>query len=252
MKSIKLSAALIMLCFTAFGQSISYPKIHSMEDGSTTITAVETTPKHTVVSFRYKSPFKGAWVQLNKSIYLQDAGGEQRYNFLRSEGIVLRPERQYAKADGEEVNFKVYFEKLKAGTKKINVIERARSAAEQTRGNVTFMNYFGVDLTESRSPESTILSVREDAMPSRSVSSAQFAHRITPQVDIATLVAAGQHNAQSLSAQLKVLDNQETINQFAKVSKSYYDALLQSGFSSDAAIKIITSSNFLSGGQSQR
>lgn len=244
MNSIKLSAALLMLSFTAFGQSISMPKIHSMEDVHTIITAVDTDSQYTIVSFKHISPAKGAWVQLNKSMYLQDAGSEDRYQYIRSEGIPLRLERLYTKKDNEIVDFKVYFEKLKPGTKKINVIERARSAAEQTRSNVSFMNYFGVDLTQSRPANSPVLSVSEDVVPP--------SHRNRDVAVLSTgehlFIPGGIEPERAFSDQLKVYANPEVLTKVAKVTKNYYDALLKAGFSTDAALKIVTAQQLFSAG----
>lgn len=44
-----------------------------------------------------------------------------------------------------------------------------------------------------------------------------------------------------LTAQLNTYSKPEIINQIAKITKDYYDALIKAGFQSDAALKIVIS-----------
>jgi hypothetical protein len=125
-----LKSLLVLLTLSpclSFCQSINSPYVGSSDDSTTTITKIEVNKLNTVVTFSHTSSAKGNWVQLNKSIYLQDANGEERYAYIKSEGIVLRPLKHEAATDNEKIEFKVFFEKLKPGTKAINVIERALS-----------------------------------------------------------------------------------------------------------------------------
>ncbi|WEK20905.1 MAG: hypothetical protein P0Y49_07115 [Candidatus Pedobacter colombiensis] len=248
MRSKQILLAFLLLPVTLFGQSIKFPLVSSSEDPTTMITEVETNSQYTIVSFKHICTVKGSWVQLNKSMYLQDANGEERYNYRRSEGIPLRPDRFVATKDNQEVNFKVYFEKLKPGTQEINVIERARSQAELNNG-VNFLNYFRVNLNQSQLE-----------LGDRAVSKVEVVVAPPPPLrsDFVTSVANGETANLGpvlkdmymgmFTAQLNVYSNPAVIDQLAKNMKSYYDALIKVGFSSDAALKIITSKQLISAG----
>lgn len=247
MRSKQILLAFLLLPVTLFGQSIKFPFVSSSEDPTTTITEIETTIQNTIVSFKHVCREKGGWVQLNKSMYLQDASGEERYNYIRSEGIPLRPDRFVATKDNQEVNFKVYFEKLKPGTKEINVIERARSRAE-LYGGVNFLNYFRVNLNKSRPEFGDSTSIVEVIVtPPPPVSNENATSAVNGE---ATNFGPALKNMYMgmFTAQLNVYGNPAIIDQLAKNMKSYYDALIKVGFSSDAALKIITSKPLISAG----
>jgi hypothetical protein len=240
MKSIKILSALIMLSATALGQTIKYPQVNSSEDAKTVITQIETNSKNTIVSFRYTGYGNGDWVQLNKSMYLQDANGEDRYNYVRSEGIPLRPEKLVITTPKQEVNFKVYFEKLKPGTKNINVIERARSLAELNNG-VSFLNYFNVNLTKSQpNQDGAISAVQVILAPPPPVDQAiEIAPTIPDMNNIGSMV----NNMYSgmLTAQLNTYSKPEVLSQIAKITRDFYEALIKAGFAPDSALRIVIS-----------
>ena len=230
----------------AFCQSITNPMVGYSEDYSTKIIKIEVTKTNTVITFKHTSQGKGSWVQLNKSIYLQDSQGEDRYNYVKSEGIPLRPEKLVAGSDTQAVEFKVYFEKLKAGSQEINVIERARSLADQQSG-ATFFNYYNVSLTKSApagsvrtaitnvtlsppSPGDMNMQARGDT--SATANMGLFYGGLAPMM--ATMYS------KMLDMQLQLYSKPETIEKLARINKNYYDALIKAGFSEDAALKIIT------------
>lgn len=248
MRSKQMLLAFLLLPVTLFGQSIKLPFVSSSEDPTTIITEIETNSKYTVVSFKHVCSGKGSWVQLNKSMYLQDAKGEERYNYIRSEGIPLRPERFVATKDDQEVNFKVYFEKLKPGTQEINVIERARSQAE-LNGGINFLNYFKVSLNQSQPElgETNVSKVDVTVTPPPPLRSA-FANPFGNGENQNFGPVLNDMYMGMLTAQLNVYSNPKVIDRLAKNMKSYYDALIKVGFSSDAALKIITSKQLISPG----
>jgi len=248
-------SALILFCFllsaAIFGQSIKSPLVSSSDDHTTIITQIETNSHNTVVSFSHICTQKDSWVQLNKSMYLQDANGEERYNYVRSEGIPLRPARFTATEDNQKVNFKVYFEKLKPGTKEINVIERARSLNE-LRDGVTFFNYYKVNLYQSG------LADGRPGFMTDKVSTFHPERKMSVQIDTSVSsdftppmgrdfgpMISGVYSSM-LNAQLRTYSNPATTDQLAKIMKNYYDALIKAGFSEDAALKIITSKQLIS------
>lgn len=257
------SLFLFMMLAPAMGycQSVTMPMVGYAEDPTTTITQLEVTKKNTIVTFKHSLNGKGAWVQLNKSMYLQDAKGEDRYNYIKSEGIPLRPARFTSDKDYQEVTFRVYFEKLKRGTKEVNVIERARSMEEQM-GGTKFFNYYNVSLTKSGPSKSEHVKVTDVVlMPpppigtngkimTDSVSTVTGNH--VPfggnNTDVASSFAPMMSSIYTsmLDAQLKMYSKPETTTKLAQVTKAYYDALIKVGFSEEAALKIITSKSLIS------
>ncbi len=148
MKPLSLLFLLLLLPAMAFCQTILSPSVGSSDDPSTIIVKIDVTKSYTAVVFKHVATAKGNWVQLNKTIYLQDANGDDRYNYLRSEGIAIKPLKDSAQMDNEETSFTVYFEKLKPGTKAINIIERAISTTDRIAG-ASYFNYYNVSLDKS-------------------------------------------------------------------------------------------------------
>lgn len=258
-----MKTSLLLLCLllsaATFGQPIMSPLVSSSDDHTTIITQIETNNHNTVISFSHICPQKGDWIQLNKTMYLQDANGEDRYNYVKSEGIPLRPERFIATEDNQQVNFKVYFEKLKPGTKEINVIERARSL-DELRDGITFLNYYKVNLFQSgpalddnrprvitdkfsmHRPEKEL---GEEIDTTYSVSS-----DFVPPIGRGDMLNFGPMMSgvytSMINAQLQVYSNPAVTDRLAKIMKNYYDALIKVGFSMDASLKIITSKQLIS------
>ena len=247
----------LLLPAATFGQSIKSPLVANTDDPSTFITQVETNSHNTVISFRHICNGKGSWVQLNKSMYLQDANGEDRYNYVKSEGIPLRPEKFTATADRQEVNFKVYFEKLKPGTKEINVIERVRSLTE-LRNGISYFNFFNVSLNKSRPLTAdgneirTVQVTMSPPPPMEMIADTLYSDSSniggttrTRVMNDMTPMMVNMYKSM-LDAQLKVCSDPAVTDRLAKIMRNYYNALIKAGFSMDAAIKIITSKELIS------
>jgi len=221
------------------------------DDPSTTIEKIEITPKYTAVYFKHTAAAKGGWLELNKSIYLQDADGEDRYNYVRSEGIKLRPLKDTATSDNQEFNFTVYFEKLKPGTKAINVIERAASIMDRMSGT-NYFNFYNVQLVETKKTHVTEVKLIPPS-PITIADSTQGTTIYPPlsglgsknyDFNMATMMTS-MYNA-ALEAQLKFYSDKARLDEMAKIEKSYYDALMKAGFTADQALKILVSKPLLS------
>ena len=227
-------------------QSITMPTVGLAEDHTTIIKKIEVTKANTVVTFMHFLRGKGAWVQLNKSMYLQDSQGENRYNYVRSEGIPLRPEKFTSDKDYQELEFKVYFEKLKPGTKEINVIERARSFTEQQRDHTSYFNFFNVNLYSSTPTDDRIIRTEVVLTPPPAVDTIDMTSSMMKgdMANLGSMISSMYSNV--LNVQIKTYSNPAIINQLAKITKNYYDALIKAGFSMDAALKIITSKQLIS------
>lgn len=242
----KLLFFFICLCPSlVYCQSITMPAIGYAENHATIIKKVEVTKTNTVVTFVNYLKGKGAWVELNKSMYLQDSHGEDKYNYVRSEGIPLRPKKFISDQDYQELEFKVYFEKLKPGIKEINVIERARSFTEQQSDNGAYFNFFNVNLYKSAPAVDQQIQtsvVLTPPSPVDTIDRAAFINK-NNMADFGSVMSSMYSNL--LDVQIKTYSNPAIIDQLAKITKSYYDALIKAGFSMDAALKIITSKQLI-------
>jgi len=249
MKPLSFLFLLLLLPVAAFCQTIVSPSVEYSDDPSTTIEKIEITPKYTAVFFKHIAAAKGGWLELNKSIYLQDADGEDRYNYLRSEGIKLRPEKDTATTDSQVFNFTVYFEKLKPGTKSVNIIERATSIMDRMSGT-NYFNFYNVQLDGTKKKHVT----QAKLLPLTSITDTAQATTIYP-----PLSSLGVQNYESsmgsmmtsvynaaLEARLKFYSDKARLDEMAKIEKNYYDALMKAGFTADQALKILTSKPFLS------
>ncbi|MEO6521445.1 MAG: hypothetical protein ABIN91_07205 [Mucilaginibacter sp.] len=249
----------ITLCpAIAYCQSVTMPQVGYAEAHNTTVTKIEVTKTNTVVSFKHTFPNPGAWVEINKGIYLQDANGEEKYNYIKSEGIPLKPNKITATKDGQEVSFKVYFQKLKSGTKAINIVERAHYIFEQPGTNFYF-NFYNVSLTKSAPAVNERVKVTDVVLmaPPRGAKneikqdtafnvSSNFTAPMPKGIMDGVGPMMGSMYSSILDAQLKVYSKPETTAKLAQVTKNYYDALIKVGFSEEAALKIITSKSLIS------
>lgn len=248
MKPLSLFFLMIVLPAISFCQSVTAPSVKYAEDNTTTITKIQVTRTNTIVTFKHILPNVGAWVELNKSIYLQDADGEQKYQYIKSEGITLFPKKTYAKQPNQELVFKVYFAKLKPGTKNINIIERARSPIEQMSSN-RFFNYYGVSLTKSgrvttQVKVSDIVLSPPPPMITDTVNAGNKFDMTSVTQNMAPMMA--QMYSGILNAQLKMYSDTTVTDKLARITKNYFDALIKVGFSADAALKIVTSKQLIS------
>jgi len=251
MKPLSLLFLLLLLPALSFCQTINSPSVEYSDDPSTTIEKVEITPKYTVIYFKHTAAAKGGWLELNKSIYLQDVDGEDRYNFIKSEGIKLRPMKDTATTDNQEFNFTVYFEKLKPGTKAINVIERATSIMNRMSGT-NYFNFYNVQLVGNRKTRVTEVKL----LPPPAIMAADTTQGTTIYPPLSGLssksydfnmgtMMTSMYNA-ALEAQLKFYSDKARLDEMAKIEKSYYDALMKAGFTADQALKILVSKPLLS------
>ena len=114
------------------------------DDPSTVITRIERSGKNTIVTFEHAQSAAG-WIALDKGIYLQNADGSDIYRFIKAEGIPLSPGKKELKGNEGKFTFKVYFERVPAAVKTINIVERA--VPRNAPGS--YFNFFGLSLSKS-------------------------------------------------------------------------------------------------------
>jgi hypothetical protein len=234
MKKIFISISiLIVVSLSAFAQSIVNPLVDQNDDPNTKITSIETNSLFTIVHFETAAEGDSAWTQVNKEIYIQTDVDKKHYGFVKAEGIPMFPAKHYLKTTKGKLPFTVFFEKIPASAKSIDIIERAGNSYN----GETFFNFYGVSLT-----------LKDDAV---SLQSSQ-------------VVFNGNSNAGNMSgimadmtpmfntlaktmmnAQIDFYKQPGKLEEVAKLNKQYYDALISSGFTADQAIKIITSEGLL-------
>lgn len=245
----KLKAMLFLLMLSpavSLCQSIDFPSVGGVENPETSITNIDVSGDNTVITFKRISAHKGEVVQLNKSIYLQDADGDERFDYIKSEGIPVRPEKLITDKDSSEIIYKVYFEKLYSSTKTINVIDRARTAP-LTPGGPLYNNFYTVSLEKSGPAIPLEVKALPPGVPTVPVVPAVSKVPVVPVVPAVSVVkdSVAAVPAAPMDPQLKFYSNPATTTQLAIITKNYYDALIKAGFSAEMAFKIATSKQFV-------
>lgn len=119
------------------------------DDKNCELKKIEVTDKYTEISCEYTYRSEGSNVTINKEMYLLNDKGDKRYAFVKAENIPVHPEKYYSKAAGEKLAFKLYFQKVDAGTPWVDIIERA--------GRPNYFNFYHVSLLKSRQPVQDVL-----------------------------------------------------------------------------------------------
>ena len=274
MKKILTALMFMITCVPLFAQRmIKNPYVKSTDDANTVIKQIEVDNKYTIISFETTATSANSWVQLNKEIYLQTDGTNAHFNYVKSENIPLAPVKEYLINPGDKYEFKVYFEKIPVTAKYLSIIERAGPSS-----GAAYMNYYGVSLYHSATiankqvdnvivdtavsqpdnsrskvsyvtvqshhsanyPMDNTFSTSQPASRALATSGNEFS-----QVMNAVIPMAGNMARTMMDAQLGYYKQPGKIAELAKLNKEYYDALRKEGFSSDDAIKIITSAGIM-------
>jgi hypothetical protein len=234
-KTLTLHFALIMATLSSMAQTIVNPDFRRNDDISSTITKIERNNDFTVVHFQYTATGDSSWVQLNKEIYIQTNLNNEHYNYVKAENISMAPNKQYLKKAGDKLLFKVYFKKIPAEAKIIDIFERPGDM----ENGISYFNFYGVNLTRSRSVESTVTDVVLTPPPP-----ADASNRAINMMDSMGPMVSSMTRSM-MDAQLEYYKQPGKIKEAAKLTKQYYDALIKEGFSADQALKIITSDGLL-------
>lgn len=250
-KTLTLTSFLLMACFSAFSQNIVNPQIDQNDDYNCQITKIETGNQFTAVTFAYTANGDNSWVQLNKEIYIQTDQGNEHYNYIKSENIAMVPARHVFAKAGDKLTFKVYFKKIPAAAKAIDIIERAG----YRKDGITFFNFYNVSLTKAI-PDGSNRKVKiTDVVllppPSANADTASRGLFYGAGNEMANAMGAmGPMYAtlakSMLDAQFEYFKQPGKIAEMAKLNKDYFDALVKEGFTYDQALKIITSNSLIS------
>lgn len=264
----------MITCSPLFAQiSIKNPSVNSTDDWNTTIKQIEVNDKYTIISFETTASSANSWVQLNKEIYLQTDERNTHFNYVKSEKIPLVPVKEFLINAGDKYDFKVYFEKIPATAKSINIIERAGPST-----GAAYLNFYGVSLSNSgpavnnyvsktitdtvfpKSNAQRIKTVSVTLTPpppgsyqtgntfsvgDASSSALLKADNVFAQTMQSVVPMMGSMAKTMMDAQIEYYKQPGKIAEIAKLNKEYYDALRKEGFSSDDAIKVITASGIM-------
>jgi hypothetical protein len=231
---------------TSFAQTVVNPNVEVSESTASIITKVETDKQYTVVSVDQYANSDNAWVVLNKEIYIQTDVDNKHYDYVKAENIAVAPQPKYVfKKAGDKLSFKIYFKKIPANSKSIDVIERA---GRRTDG-ITFLNFYNVDLTHSSPGEHHVKITDVVLLPPPPMNGIEQPSNGANEMANA-MGAMGPMYAtlakSMLDAQLAYYKQPGKLAEMAKLNKDYFDALVKEGFTYDQALKIITSNSLIS------
>ncbi len=225
---------LLMLTIKLSAQSIVNPSVENSDSQTCRIVKVENTPNFTIVSFEQTAVNDNAWARINKNIFVQTNVSDKHYHYIKSENIAIAPEKTTIHNAGDKLLFKVYFERIPRNARTIDVIEKG--------GAKNFYNFYNVSLTQSEKVDIVDVAI---APPPPS-----FASNINANNDMAGIMGSvgpmlTTMATSMMDAQLKYYKQPGKITEIAKLSKQYFDALVNEGFTADQALKIITAEGLL-------
>ncbi|SEM64272.1 hypothetical protein SAMN05192574_101300 [Mucilaginibacter gossypiicola] len=228
----------------AFAQNIITPKIEQKDDQSTIIKKIETNNIYTIVTFVGHAYQDNAWLQLNKEIFIQTDLSNAHYDYVKSESIAMVPDKNILKKAGDKLEFKVYFKKIPAAAKSIDIIEHAGLS----KPGISYFNFYNVSLIE-QAPKIDVVLLPPPPVQRDTASAGIF--NGSPAIDMQnamnSMVPMYASIARSvLDAQIAYYKQPGKIAEIAKLNKDYFDALVKVGFNYDQALKIITSNSLIS------
>ncbi len=241
-KTLLLVCLMFIAGVTAFAQTISYPAVARVENASSSIIKIETTDKYTVVTFEYTAPSDDAWADIRKEIFIKTDLSDKHYNFIKAENITISPEKTYFAHADDKLAFKVYFQKIPKNAKSIDVIENA----DDSNNTSSYFNYYNVSLTKSQGRVVTKMTIVPPPVNTGSVAITKslggndFGNIFNSMGPMFSNMVKSM-----MDAQLEYYKQPGKIAEIAKLNKQYFDALVSEGFTTDQALKIITSESLL-------
>lgn len=238
----------LIVAVQAFAQSITTPNVEQKDDQSTIIKKIETNSQYTIVTFENYAYQDNAWLQLNKEIFIQTDLSNAHYDYVKSENIAMVPNKNVLKKAGDKLEFKVYFKKIPADAKSIDIIEHAGLS----KAGVSYFNFYNVSLTEPSIAGKHVTNVVLLPPPPLAADSASTGlFNGSPSNDMQNAMnSMGPMYASMaksvLDAQLAYFNQPGKIAEIAKLNKDYFDALVKVGFNYEQALKIITANGLIS------
>lgn len=239
MKKSLLILLLAIFALRSSAQTIENPFVEKSENGNATVTKVATDEHFTAVTIRFTAPTDDSWADVNKEIFIQTDVDNKHYNFVKATGITFSPEKTTLKKAGDDLIFTVYFNKIPAEAKTIDIIERAGP------DNGTYFNFYNVHLEKMKTGE-VITDVVLTPPPVAGNNSVVFGNNPTENNMFNAMAPMfGTMIKAVMDAQLNFYQDDNKIKEIAKATHKYYQALITEGFTPDQAMKIITSESLL-------
>ncbi|MFD2872252.1 hypothetical protein ACFS5N_07230 [Mucilaginibacter ximonensis] len=240
MKKSLLILSLAILTLRSSAQTIENPFVEKSENGSATITKIATGEHFTAVTLKYTAPADDSWADINKEIFIQTDVDNKHYDFVKATGITFSPEKTTLKKAGDDLVFTVFFNKIPADAKTIDIIERAGP------DNSNYFNFYGVHLEKSQTGKVITDVVLTPPPPIPGNNSVVFGgNPAENNMFNAMAPMFGTMIKAVMDAQLSFYQDDNKIKEIAKATHKYYEALITEGFSQDQALKIITSESLL-------
>jgi|GEM_PF-783933 len=241
---------LFTIAVQAFAQSITNPNVEQKDDQSTIVKKIETNSQYTIVTFENYAFQDNAWVQLNKEIFIQTDLSNAHYDYVKSENIAMVPNKNVLKKAGDKLEFKVYFKKIPADAKSIDIIEHAGLS----KSGINYFNFYNVSLTQRATTTKQVKITDVVLLPPPPVATDTASTGLfngSPSNDMQNAMnSMGPMYASMaksvLDAQLVYFKQPGKIAEIAKLNKDYFDALVKVGFNYEQALKIITANGLIS------
>ena len=134
----------LLACQIINAQIITYnPKVESQVSPSLSIQKVNIKDSVTEISFLYIDNFSNGKgnIYIDPQIKVMAVGGRRIFKFLRAENIPVLPNKRELKTKGEEIAFKLIFEKIDPGIIKLDIFEC------NNYDNVTCFDFYGVQIS---------------------------------------------------------------------------------------------------------
>lgn len=110
----------------ASAQTYLEPPFKSKTNPRVSIYKIKTTPKATIIYFKYKSNFKGGTAVtacINPEMYIKDIKTGKKYSILKAVNIPYCPENKSFNKENHQFKFYIHFERLPPHAQYIDVIE---------------------------------------------------------------------------------------------------------------------------------
>lgn len=238
-KTLILFALFLIAGLSSPAQNIINPQIGHRDDMNTAITKIETDKENTIVSFEYSAQNKSSWIQLNKEIYIQTRLNNKHYNYVRSENITMVPDKHTFANDGDKLLFKVYFEKIPTEANSIDIIERAGTHDD----GIGYLNFYNVSLTQQQSLKTKVVDM--NITHSADIVNMDMGSHMAGLMDSMGPMF-GNLTKTMMDAKINYYKQPGKLTEVAKLNKQYFNALVKEGFTSEQALKIITSESLFS------
>lgn len=125
MKTILVILFTVFFIGNSFPQTIILPVVNIKSHKTLVIEKIEFSDRQTVLFLSVENQMTegDAWFCADKKIYLKDTQGSDKYFMTKSEGIPTCPETYKFKKPGEILKFKLFFPKIPATIKEIDIVE---------------------------------------------------------------------------------------------------------------------------------